>query len=352
LESILNFDIIHVNHPYPQRLSIFFQRNKLVFFCSWDKDINKIKESSVDSKVPHLLKQTKEIIVQSSNFDIIHNNYYDSYYLTAFSSLLKCPMLTTIHNDFPEFKHLNNYYQVNHRKGYDGYTFVSNFARKKAKLDDAFTVHNGIDISEFNFVLQPKNDNMLWLSRISTKKGAHVAIDVALKAGKPLIISGEYPTKEEYVKYFQNRIENNLSDTIQYTGQPTIATKKNLYGNSKIFIFPVLWEEPFGLVLIEAMASGTPIVAYARGGIPEIVKDGQTGFIVNFSENDKRGNWIVKKTGLHGLTEAVNKIYQMPKDEYRQMRLNCRQHVEENFTIEKMVDNYEKIYHKLLNKQI
>jgi len=103
--------------------------------------------------------------------------------------------------------------------------------------------------------------------------------------------------------------------------------------------------------MIEAMACGTPVVAYARGSVPEVIKDGETGFIVNSSEEDKRGDWIVKKTGIEGLCEAVEKIYAMPKNQYIEMRKNCRKHVENNFTVEKMVNNYEKVYREIIDKQ-
>ena len=121
------------------------------------------------------------------------------------------------------------------------------------------------------------------------------------------------------------------------------------YQNAKLFLFPIEWEEPFGLVMIEAMAAGTPIVAFARGSVPEVIKDGETGFIVNSSDEDKRGDWIVKKVGIDGLCEAVERIYSMPKDHYRQMRKNCRGHVEKFFTIEKMIDNYEMVYKQITN---
>ena len=100
------------------------------------------------------------------------------------------------------------------------------------------------------------------------------------------------------------------------------------------------------------MACGTPVVAFARGSVPEIVKDGVTGFIVNSSDKDIRGDWIIKKTGVEGLEEAINKIYSMSPDEYKNMRLNCRAHVEKNFTVGKMVDTYEKVYQEIIEKNI
>lgn len=99
------------------------------------------------------------------------------------------------------------------------------------------------------------------------------------------------------------------------------------------------------------MSCGTPIIAYAKGAIPEIIDDGVTGFIVNSSDDDIRGEWIVKKTGVDGLCEAIEKIYSMPEGEYQKMRQNCRTHVEKNFTARRMVEEYLKIYKEVVSKQ-
>ena len=108
-------------------------------------------------------------------------------------------------------------------------------------------------------------------------------------------------------------------------------------------------EESFGLTLIEAMSCGTPVVAYAKGAIPEVIKDGITGFIINESEADIRGDWIIKKTGIEGLKEAIEKIYALPEKEYLAMRKACREHIEKNFTLEKMTQSYIEVYKKLID---
>jgi glycosyltransferase involved in cell wall biosynthesis len=100
----------------------------------------------------------------------------------------------------------------------------------------------------------------------------------------------------------------------------------------------------------EAMACGTPVITFSRGSAPEIVEDGKTGFLVNQSEEYIRGDFIIKKTGIEGLCEAVERMYALPENEYNEMRQNSHKHVEDNFTVEKMVDNYEQLYKKLADQ--
>ena len=179
-------------------------------------------------------------------------------------------------------------------------------------------------------------------------KGAHEAILVANKLRRELRITGlvESETKSYVEKAIKPLITSNIIFEEQDAGTPT--DKNLIFGSAKLFLFPTQWEESFGLVMLESMACGTPVVAYARGAVPEIVVDGETGFVVNPSDNDIRGEFAVKKTGIDGLCEAVERVYAMGKKEYEQMRTNCRAHVEKHFTVERMVDQYEELYEKIL----
>lgn len=124
----------------------------------------------------------------------------------------------------------------------------------------------------------------------------------------------------------------------------------NFYHSAKVTLLPIQCEESFGLTLVESMAAGTPVIAYAKGAIPEIIKDGETGFIVNASKDDIRGNWITKAYGLEGLCEALQRLYNMSPIRYLEMRKNCVRHVNDNFKASRMVDQYEALYAELISQ--
>ena len=127
----------------------------------------------------------------------------------------------------------------------------------------------------------------------------------------------------------------------------TSMEKNNFLNKAKALMLPILWDEPFGLVMIEAMACGTPVIAYNRGSVSEIVRDGVTGFIIDPDNEDRpgKGTWVIKKQGIEGLVEAIKRIEEID-------RRACRKHVEENFSVSKMVEGYEKIYNQILNKSL
>jgi len=231
---------------------------------------------------------------------------------------------------------------------------ISNNQRKDdPRLNYVATIYNGTDTNMFRFNHNPKN-YLLFLGEMVERKGVREAILAAKKNKLKLVIAGRIPLETNQLKdysFFQKYVKPELNrGYIKYAGEVASEKASELYGNAKATLFPIRWEEPFGLVMTESMSCGTPIIAFARGSVPEIIKDGETGFIVNSSHKDIRGNWIIKKTGLAGMVEAINKIYDMSTDDYLEMRKNCRKHIENNFTLEKMVDGYEKVYHKILKK--
>lgn len=290
------------------------------------------------------------------DLDIIHNHceYYGMHLLDH----IKTPFLHTLHGSFsldPKKDSIGNksvraYLETLHMFNDHPFVSISNFQRNGSPfLNYVGTVYNGINIENFTFY-PTSLDHLSWLGRYSPIKGLDVAIKLAKSINKKLIISSSIHRQRQ--EDFDNKIlpEVDGKRVILAGKQEGNLEKSKFLGESKLFLFPIQWEEPFGLVMVEAMACGTPVVAFARGSVPEVIKDGETGFIVNSTPSDIRGNFIIKKTGIDGLCEAVERIYSMPDDKYKEMRRNCRAHVEKNFTVERMVDEYEKVYEKILNR--
>lgn len=284
------------------------------------------------------LAELVERIRQDANqYDIIHNHVYPEFLPLLVSSEIKTPILTTPHLYlWPElveiFKKFPNTYFV----------AIADYQRKQGQgINFIDRIYNGIEVNEFEFNDKPK-DYFLFFGRIKKfkdengqtidPKGILDAIKVCQKADIPLYIAGNIEDKD----FFEEEIKPQLSDKIKFIGPIQAAgpigfdKKIELYKNAKGYFFLSHWDEGCPLGPMEAMACGTPVIANRRSSLPEIVKDGQTGFIV--SEND-----------IDGAVEAVKNIDQID-------RQNCRDLVHENFSAELMSKNYEKVYEKILEK--
>jgi glycosyltransferase involved in cell wall biosynthesis len=182
------------------------------------------------------------------------------------------------------------------------------------------TVHNAINVAEFTF--RPDKDNyVLFLGRFSPDKGAHLAIDAASEAGRPILLAGKLQEPAE-LAYFRAEIAPRLGEHARFVGEADRQTKQKLAGRAHCLMFPVCWDEPFGMVMIEAMACGTPVVALNRGSVPEVVADGVTGFILDDPAD---------------LPAAVRKAANLDP-------AACRSHVEQNFDVTVMAEGYERVY--------
>ena len=182
---------------------------------------------------------------------------------------------------------------------------------------------NALDLSMYPFRRKSGGDYMLFLGRMSPDKGAHRALAVALETGIPLKIAAKCREPAE-IKYFEEFIRPHLGETIEYVGEVGHADKVELLMGARALIFPIDWEEPFGLVVIEAMACGTPVIATRRGAVPEIVEPGRTGIIVDHYREMEDA----------AILEQIDKLDPMV----------LRKEVEERFSPERMVAEHIAAY--------
>lgn len=185
------------------------------------------------------------------------------------------------------------------------------------------TIHHGIDVEEIPF-RDHKDDFLLFLGRIDPTKGPDIAIDVAREVGARLVIGAKCSDPHE-IAYFEEAIEPRLGPDVEWLGEVDEDTKQDLLARARALLFPIRWDEPFGLVMIEAMAAGTPVLALRRGSVPEVVVDGITGVVVDRPEE---------------LVEALASATDFDPQA-------CRDHVRRRFSTDSMIDGYESLFSEL-----
>lgn len=290
--------------------------------------------------------------VQKESYDLIH--YHTNIPMPELAVLLRIsiPCVFTLHSVTRTKDAENKVMELFNKRSNNYFVSISDYQHYSfPNLSFIKTIYHGLQVKNINFV-EETNGSLLFAGRLKKVKGLKEAVEVAVRTKQQLKIIGatSYDDQIFFTDEIDPLIESHL-DLIEYSNVIDRNKIFEFYAQAKAVLVPILWEEPFGLVMIESMATGTPIIAFARGSVPEIIEDGETGFIVNSSDQDIRGDWIIKKTGIEGLCEAVERIYSMPEEQYKQMRKNCRRHVEKHFTIEKMVDGYEEVYRKILSKK-
>lgn len=275
-----------------------------------------------------------EAFSREKEFDIIHTHI--EIYDTIFRGRATVPTISTLHNpiwqhnkkrDFKFYEYLARTLIYNRFPSLP-YVAISNSYRRQcpAKIKFIKTIYHGVDIKKLKFRPTPE-DHFVWLGRITPIKGLHVAIRLAKRLKLKLKIAGKIVSPEGK-KYFDKEVKPYLSSKIKYLGElKTDREKSEFLGEGKALLYPLLWEEPFGIVMIEAQACGTPVIAFKRGSAPEIIKDGKTGFVV---KNMKE---------MEGAIKEIDKI----------SRIECRKRIQERFSVEKMVMEYERVYYQLIN---
>jgi glycosyltransferase involved in cell wall biosynthesis len=261
---------------------------------------------------------------KANEFDIIHCHW--EMLGGFFQRFSKTPVLHTLHN-IPSSETVR-WETYKHYKNDLNLVFISKSERRNApiKFKNSWIIYNGINTSQFKFNPHPK-DHFIWIARVSRIKGTREAIEIAKKAGVKLLLAGQIQPQEQ--EYFNKEIKPELNQQIQYLGELSQEKLSSFYGSAKGCLYPIDWEEPFGLVMVEAMACGTPVIVFDRGSAREVIKDKKTGFIVK---------------DINEAVKAVKKINQIK-------RSDCRRWVEDNFSKEKMVDDYERLYYKIINKK-
>ncbi len=283
---------------------------------------------------------------QAQQFDIIHNHIH--YIGLFFASLTDKPTVHTYHGDLSTAAESPIEKMILEKYRHLPWTAISETQKKNCpiKLNFIDVIHHGVPIEKFTYQ-EDSQDYMVWLGRITPKKGVAEAIKVSKITKKKLVIAGvvHERDREFFLRKVKPQIDNQL---ISFVGALEFPKKIDLYKNAKLLLYPVTWEEPFGLVMIEAMACGTPVVAYANGAVTEIVRDNETGFLINSKEVNQT-DFTIKKTGIEGLIEAINLMFS-DSGLYKKFRKNSRIRVEEKFTVEKMTDKYLQVYQKVINQ--
>lgn len=211
-------------------------------------------------------------VLRTMQVDLVHDHSLAGPLLAAGRSV---PTVVTMHG--PVTGELGEYYT--HLAGDIDVVAISAAQRGlNPDLNWAGTVHNAIDVATFPF-RDRKDDYLLWLGRFCDDKGAHLAIDLARSAGRRIVLAGKLNEPEEK-EYFAREVAPRLGPDAEYVGEADATRKRELFAGARALLFPIQWDEPFGMVMIEAMACGTPVIAYARGSMPELIDHGHTGLLV------------------------------------------------------------------------
>jgi glycosyltransferase involved in cell wall biosynthesis len=263
------------------------------------------------------------VFERAGEFDLIHNSF--DFLPLTYSGLVDTPVVTTIHG-FSSERILPVFEKYNGR----GYYVAISDADRHENLDYVATIHHGIDLREFELERE-SGDYLLFFGRIHPDKGTVEAIDVAGRAGVPLMIAGIVQDRGYFEQLVEPRIDG---ERVRYVGPVGPDRRGDLLGGARALLHLVNFDEPFGFSVVEAMACGTPVVASARGSMPEIVRDGENGFLVG------------------SLDEAVAAVHASAGLD----RAAVRASVEQRFDVNRMVDDYLALYRRVVelhrNQQI
>lgn len=253
-------------------------------------------------------------------FDIIHD--HNGHLSLPAANLSSTPVVITLHGNLTEidkelFSSLNKPYLVG---------ISESQLRGIENLNTLGFVYNGLDLAPYPFS-DSHDGYLLFVGRISEEKGVHFAVEAAHRLSLPLIIAAKLDDGD--APYFEKKVAPGLFGNVKWVGEVDEQERNRLMSRAMCLLHPVTWKEPFGLTMIEAQATGCPVVGFNRGSVPEVVLHGKTGYI---AEN------------FDGLLESIKNLDKISRAE-------CRRHVLLNFTAERMTDGYEEIYNKVLRNR-
>ncbi|MBL3657172.1 MULTISPECIES: glycosyltransferase family 4 protein [Fulvivirga] len=274
------------------------------------------EDPHLDPKVGECL-HISHLMEMAEQFDIIHN-HFDFLPLT-YSSLINTPMVTTIHG-FSSQKIMPVYKKYNSSTSYIS---ISN-ADRHPELSYLRTIYHGLNPKDFTFK-QKKENFLLYFGRIHSDKGTHMAIEIAKQVGIPLKIAGLIQDNDYFNQYIKPHIDEHR---VMFYGNADSTLRNELLSNTLALLHPIQFDEPFGLSVVEAMMSGTPVIAFNRGSMQELIINGVTGFLVN------------------NVSEAVKAVHQL----HTIASQDCYKHACSVFGLEHMIDEYMDVYKMIVNK--
>ena len=271
------------------------------------------EQQDQDAKVLECM-HISNLMERADDFDLIHNHF--DFLPLSYTGLIKTPVITTIHG-FSSERIIPVYQKYNF---HTHYVSISD-ANRHPLLNYLGTVYNGLDTGDFEFNAVP-DDYLLFFGRIHPHKGTSEAIEIAKASGRKLIIAGIIQDEN----YFKNYVEPFLNEDIQFVGSAGPVDRNHLLGKATALLHPISFDEPFGLSVAEALLCGTPVIAFNRGSMPELIQDKKTGYLVGTIDE---------------AVEALKSIKEID-------RSYCRDWANNKFSREKMVEDYIRLYHQIV----
>lgn len=280
-------------------------------------------DDSVQDYAVYETLQLNQVYQRADEFDMIH--FHMGYAALSYASFIKTPTIHTLHGNFTADNR-----KLFQQAKQQNFVSISDAQRSPLpELNYVATIYNGIALDQHPFQSQPTEPPYLaFLGRVSPEKGVHHAIEIAQKSGWRLRMAGKVDQVD--VDYFESQIRPHIDgEQIEFLGEADQDQKNKLLGGATAVLFPITWQEPFGLVMVEAMAMGTPVIAIALGSAPEVVAAGKTGFL------------------CQNVDECIHAIARIPQ----LSRQACREHVVERFSTKRMTDDYEAVYRQIMKQQ-